>query len=173
MRKIHFGCGKAIIAGWENYDRDVDMAKDLPMANDSTDYIFSNHSLEHVTPQQGFHFLKECYRILKHQGVMRVGVPDIKRILSVCSMPNVNELYTANRGKDPIHAVEDVIFKFGHQSVYTADLLDTMLRTVGFSTIAALQWNYSPFSEFNEPLSAHHHDIVTWVETSVIDAWKT
>jgi len=172
MRKIHVGCGYEKFEGWENYDREVDISKPLPFENETVDYMFSNHMLEHVTQHQGFRFLKDCFRVLKPGGVLRVGVPDIKRILDMCSVPQVFTDYAIERGGSPGIAVENVIFKFEHQSAYTRDLLDAMLRCIGFITMDAQRWDQSPFEELHSALSSHHKDSILWIETSVIDAWK-
>jgi len=172
MRKIHVGCGGEKFDGWENYDREVDISRPLPFQSESVDYMFSNHMLEHVTQQQGYRFLQECHRILKTGGVLRVGVPDIARILEMCSIPQVFNDYAIERGGSATIAVENVIFKFEHQSIYTAELLDAMLRAIGFKTILANRWDQSPFEEFSSALAVHHKDPIIWIETSVIDAWK-
>jgi 2-polyprenyl-3-methyl-5-hydroxy-6-metoxy-1,4-benzoquinol methylase len=112
--------------------------------------------LEHVTQQQGYLFLRECYRVLKPAGVLRVGVPDIKRIWEMCSVPQIFTDYAVERGGSPTIAVENVIFKFDHKSAYTADLLDTMLRAIGFWTVAANRWDRTPFAEFQPALDSHH-----------------
>ena len=172
MKKLHLACGYERFEGWENHDRDVDMAKPLPFDGDSIDFIFNHHALEHVTQQEGYRFLGECYRILRPGGVLRIGVPDIRRILTICSVPHVFGPYVVERGGSARAAVEGVIFEFGHQAIYTADLLDAMLRTIGFRTTAALSWDDTAFAELRPTLAKHHRDHVLWVETTLIDACK-
>ena len=48
----------------------------LPFNNDSINFIFSEHFLEHLFFDESLSLLRECYRILKPFGVIRTSVPD-------------------------------------------------------------------------------------------------
>jgi predicted SAM-dependent methyltransferase len=80
MKKIQFCSGNNVLIDWENYDKQIDISKPLPFDNNSIDFIFLEHGLEHITQIEGIDFLKECYRILKINGVMRIAFPDIEKI---------------------------------------------------------------------------------------------
>jgi len=76
--KLHFGCGSHKLSGWQNLDLPhVDVTKRLKFADNTADFIFHEHLLEHLDEVDGFNFLKECYRILKLGGKMRVSCPSI------------------------------------------------------------------------------------------------
>ena len=79
--KLHLGCGKVFLDGWENHDSDVDICKPLPFVNDSVDFIFTEHVIEHITPSDGWRFFVECKRVLRVGGVIRTAFPDAARIL--------------------------------------------------------------------------------------------
>jgi len=82
MKKVQFGSGLNILDGWENTDfPKVDVTKPLAYQNSSVDRIFHEHMLEHIDEVDGFKFLKECYRILKPGGIMRIVVPSIDGII--------------------------------------------------------------------------------------------
>jgi predicted SAM-dependent methyltransferase len=51
----------------------------FPWADDSADVIYMGGTLEHFIPQQGEHVLRECYRVLKPGGILRINVPDNAR----------------------------------------------------------------------------------------------
>jgi predicted SAM-dependent methyltransferase len=133
MRKIQFGCGSNLLDGWDNRDSDCDIRKPLPYRDGCADFIFAEHVIEHLTPQQAWNFLEECHRILVHGGVVRIAVPDAQRIL-LHSKPD----YWAAVKKDgygdgsPKDAVKAVVFAHGHQSVWTSNLLRTFLKAIGF-----------------------------------------
>jgi predicted SAM-dependent methyltransferase len=48
----------------------------LDFEDNTFDFIFSEHFLEHLFLDEAFELLKECYRILKPNGVVRIVVPD-------------------------------------------------------------------------------------------------
>lgn len=55
-----------------------DVTKGLPFNDMSVDYIYTSHLLEHLRKEDAIFVLKECYRVLKQGGVLRVVVPDLK-----------------------------------------------------------------------------------------------
>jgi predicted SAM-dependent methyltransferase len=57
----------------------IDLSKTLPLPDNSIDMIYSSHLLEHFSyPNPMMNLLKECYRILKPNGVFDVCVPNAK-----------------------------------------------------------------------------------------------
>ena len=71
MKKLHLGCGFQILKGWDNIDNVPrtkgiiihDLTKPLSYAENSVDFIFNEHFIEHLTDGEGFNFLKECFRV--------------------------------------------------------------------------------------------------------------
>jgi predicted SAM-dependent methyltransferase len=63
MRKLNLGCGGNILAGWENHDMDVDITKPLQYEDNSIDFIFIEHCVEHTTTPDAVRFFAECLRI--------------------------------------------------------------------------------------------------------------
>ncbi len=58
-----------------------DLRGGLPFATESVDLICSHHCLEHLTYDEGFELLRECRRVLKPGGRMRLSVPDTEGLL--------------------------------------------------------------------------------------------
>ncbi len=54
-----------------------DVSKGLPYKDKSVDKIYSSHFLEHIPQDKAIRVLKECYRVLKTGGIMRLVVPDL------------------------------------------------------------------------------------------------
>jgi len=52
--------------------------KELPFKDNQVDYIYTSHLIEHFTKYEAFAMIKECFRILKPGGCIRVVVPDLE-----------------------------------------------------------------------------------------------
>lgn len=60
MRKIQFGCGRHSLNGWENTDLPaVDIRKNLEYGDNTVDFIFHEHVIEHLDEVDGYNFLVE------------------------------------------------------------------------------------------------------------------
>lgn len=85
--KINFGCGEGRLSGWINVDLErscrpdvvANLARDLPFASGSVDFIHSEDFISQLDLDQGGHFLRECRRLLKPGGVMRLLTPDLQK----------------------------------------------------------------------------------------------
>jgi len=82
MKIINLGCGNNPMEGCINIDvfpyPTVDKVMDLSkyqwdFANESIDGIYASHVIEHLKDQEMF--IKECYRILKPGGFLRLNLP--------------------------------------------------------------------------------------------------
>ncbi len=82
--KLNVGCGPNCKEGWVNIDLmdaradlNLDLRESLPFSDDSVSIIYSEHFFEHLDyPDEVGHFLGECFRVLKTDGVFSIGVPD-------------------------------------------------------------------------------------------------
>ena len=88
MVKINFGCGvEQHLPGWINVDSDfharpdvvADLSREMPFPSASADYIFSEALLEQLSLAQSAIFLRECRRVLKPTGVMRLLAADLRK----------------------------------------------------------------------------------------------
>lgn len=140
--KLHLCCGKNKLPGWENHDRDVDITKTLPFTDNYADFIYCEHGLEHIPIFYGVLFLKECNRILKPNGVIRIAIPciDILRqrydeTYEKMKNSRSNELRKIGfPSMNKAVAVYQIAFSFKHQSVFTIDSLNEFMKLCGFQT---------------------------------------
>jgi predicted SAM-dependent methyltransferase len=87
-RYLNLGCGSRIHPDWENVDfyptapgvRVHDLHKRTPYADETFDVVYHSHVLEHFQRPAALRFLRECCRVLKPGGVIRIAVPDLERI---------------------------------------------------------------------------------------------
>lgn len=136
MVKLHFACGGNIIDGWRNLDKNCDIRKTLPFLDAFVDFIFIEHGIEHVTQREGLHFLKECHRILRIGGVLRIHYPDVFKC-AVTPETTWDDFYhergwTKNGAR--IETVNEAMFStyFGHESYYSPQTMSAALLAAGF-----------------------------------------
>jgi predicted SAM-dependent methyltransferase len=83
---LHLGCGPRYLPGFVNIDanplRKIDIWLDvrcgLPFANQSVESIYSTHMIEHLYPDELEELLRECARVLKPAGGLRLVVPSLR-----------------------------------------------------------------------------------------------
>lgn len=88
MNLLNLGCGGTFHKDWINIDfvsksnsvQAHNLLEGIPFEAKSMDVIYHSHVLEHFSKVDGIQFIKECYRVLKSQGVIRIAVPDLERI---------------------------------------------------------------------------------------------
>ena len=50
----------------------------LPFSSNTVDVIYSSHMMEHLRRDDAIVFIKECFRVLKIGGALRLSLPDLK-----------------------------------------------------------------------------------------------
>jgi predicted SAM-dependent methyltransferase len=89
IRRLQWGCGSWRPSGWINSDRkegpgidiSCDIRDGLPLDTDSIDYAVSIHALPEVPYPDLIPVLTELRRVLKPNGVLRLGLPDLDRTI--------------------------------------------------------------------------------------------
>jgi predicted SAM-dependent methyltransferase len=59
----------------------ADVSRRLPYADGSASYVYSSHLIEHLSRWQALRFVRECRRVLRPGGIMRVATPDLNAIV--------------------------------------------------------------------------------------------
>jgi predicted SAM-dependent methyltransferase len=116
-----------------------DLTKIFPWQDETIDVIYSSHTLEHLSKVEGLQFLKECYRVLKKRGVIRIIVPDLQSIVNNYN----NKVFPAN---EFIERLDTLYYKknsrlktllmplvqFPHKCMYDNFSLLSIMNDIGF-----------------------------------------
>jgi predicted SAM-dependent methyltransferase len=52
----------------------------MPLPDNSADVLYSSHMMEHLDHAEALGFLREAYRVLRPGGVIRLVMPDLRKI---------------------------------------------------------------------------------------------
>ncbi|MEG4086302.1 methyltransferase domain-containing protein [Microcoleus sp. POL10_C6] len=162
--KLHIGCGQVKLAGWVNIDESLhpgitdvqlDITKGLPYDDNSCSLIHHEHFLEHLSAEAGLNFLKECYRVLKLGGVMRIAMPSLDLIIEKYYLGNWKDQdwlkwpeyqFIQTRAE-----MLNISFRWwGHQWLYDREELHRRLQEAGFTIIRDVEWGNSDIPELRK-----------------------
>jgi predicted SAM-dependent methyltransferase len=87
---LNLGCGYHYHPDWVNLDfiqsgPDViahNLTEGVPFNDGNFEVVYHSHVLEHFSKQQANMFMRECYRVLRKGGIIRVVVPDLSQIIA-------------------------------------------------------------------------------------------
>ena len=88
MRLLNLGCGSNYHKEWLNIDfisnnkivKEYNLLNGIPYEDNQIDVVYHSHVLEHFSKEDGVNFIKECHRVLKKGGIIRIVVPDLETI---------------------------------------------------------------------------------------------
>src|SRR6266508_4294813 len=88
--KLQIGGALHRLDGWLNTDIDpvagvmfMDATKPFPFADETIQFIYTEHMIEHIPREKATAMLSECYRVMRKGGVLRVTTPDLAAIVGL------------------------------------------------------------------------------------------
>jgi predicted SAM-dependent methyltransferase len=141
--QLHLGSGKEHKANWVNVDLLGDpvdlawnLARPLPLPDDSVDAIFHEHLLEHLPLDKGIAFLRECDRVLKPDGVIRIGVPDAGALIDSYREDPDGLLGQLRPDRPtPMLALQEFFYWYRHRCMYDLQTLLMVGASAGFTRL--------------------------------------
>ena len=156
---LNIGCGRQHLSGFVNmdieqpYDVKLDATQGLPYQDQTVDGVYSEHFFEHLTQTEGLAFLRECRRVLKLDGRIRVAMPDldeeVRRYVSTDwrgddGIFNLGFEWVANR----CEMLNIGMREWGHKYLYNEEELVRVARMAGFEPTARFANGESRTPEF-------------------------
>jgi predicted SAM-dependent methyltransferase len=152
--RLNIGAGYYHLPGWLNTDcvptsREcifLDATKPFPLSNGAFAYIFCEHMIEHIPYRAGCDMLRECFRVLKDWGRIRIATPDLAVLLGLFTTPRTafQERYIqyiqdtflpSIKVYNPIFVINNAFRNWGHQFLYNEETLRAALQEAGFADI--------------------------------------
>jgi SAM-dependent methyltransferase len=159
--KINIGCGVSGLEGWQNLDnsltialsripflnrllsvpswpkdvRRYDVRKNLPFNTATAQYIYSSHTFEHFTHPESLKVAKECFRVLKEGGVIRIAVPDLGLFVrEYIEDTSPMASHTLLSRLSLTHSLRDVVHPgSNHSQMFDRRSLVHLLQSAGFA----------------------------------------
>jgi predicted SAM-dependent methyltransferase len=169
-KRLHIGAGSVAHVGWLGSDLTpkigkgiiyIDASKKLPFDDNSFDYIYSEHMIEHISYESATYMLNECNRILKKDGKIRISTPDLDQYLSLFEpgKSKIQEDFITYMKKNwlkkfdndanlPYHILNLNMHAWGHTYIYCKTTLKQQLINTNFSKIQDYKNNESSDSTF-------------------------
>lgn len=172
--RLHLGSATNRLPSWVNVDllrpgRALDLYWDLrrplPFEDASVDAIFAEHLLEHLPFTAGVRLLRECRRVLRQSGIVRVGVPDLDRyIASYLGQDDIIERVRPGRPTRAL-ALGEPFFLYGHRCMYDFETMRHALLGAGFTHVEHSSFGLGRLQP--SPDSMERRD-----ETMYVEAWS-
>lgn len=165
--RVHIGSASHPLSEWINVDVGggdlmIDVNWGLPLGDESTSHIYCAHLLEHLRyHDQAPRFLREAHRILQPDGVIRLVVPDVRRLLRAYASEDAEFFVDRSR----FYGIGDAFtsagvatldyilmfcgagpqqhLSFNHKFGYDLETLSRLLRLAGFSSVEVSSYQNS------------------------------
>ncbi|MCB0331144.1 MAG: methyltransferase domain-containing protein [Bdellovibrionales bacterium] len=129
-------------------------AKQIPVSTASADVIYSSHMLEHLDRNEARRFLKEAYRCLKPNGILRIVVPDLELAVKDYLQNSDADSFVARlklAHQKPAALSERIkgwiVGWRDHRWMYDGQSLRKLLFEIGFSRVEVLEAGCSLIAE--------------------------
>lgn len=159
--KLNLGCGFHPFKGWMNLDvvncEGVEHC-DLSHKNclwafydgPKVDFIFSEHFLEHIKHDQAVTLMKDCHRVLKPGGVIRVSTPDLWKLVDAYTHERLDIWGGAWQPKTKAQMLNEGMRDWGHKYMYDLPELTGLLHDAGFRKVTPVKWLESEYPELRK-----------------------
>lgn len=143
--RLHLGCGDKYLPSFVNIDANpfrkidlwLDLRNPLPFPDGAADGIYTQETLEHLYPNELGRLLRECRRVLKPGGFIRIGVPHLRHAVEAYTtgqdswFPEGPRFYRSLGGR-----LSNFLLCDGqHRNAFDFSMLEELLTNSGFTQI--------------------------------------
>jgi SAM-dependent methyltransferase len=141
--------------GWTSMpEAEVDITKRLPFEDNSVDVIFTEHVFEHLPFEGALSFLRESYRVLNSQGILRTVCPCLDKLIQFKPdeihrhyaqvqtrhyYPNedrmLNELGLEFTDYGFVFMMDSLMKGHNHKLIWTSKMVADVTESIGFTAV--------------------------------------
>jgi predicted SAM-dependent methyltransferase len=152
--KLNIGCGAHVLTGWLNTDyhpelpmvMHLDAKQRFPFSEETFNYIYSEHVIEHMSYSDGVKMLRECFRVLKTSGKIRISTPNLAFLVDL-TRPDKTDLQRAYikwaartfipgaPDDNEVFVINNFVRDWGHTFIYDEKTLRGAMASASFSKI--------------------------------------
>lgn len=185
--KLQIGAGFNGLSGWLNGDIlprkpdyiYLDATAPLPFADNTFAFAYTEHMIEHIGYRSACDFVRECHRVLRPGGVLRISTPDLAVLVGMFVRDDdpVADEYVAYAVRTYVpHAGPNVkafvlnnfFYNWGHAFIFDRETLATVLTQAGFRD---LSWHSPQESSRPELRNLETHGRL--IGSEKINAWQS
>lgn len=185
--KLQVGTGFNGHDGWLNADilpRNkchiyLDATQPMPFRDDTFDFIYAEHMIEHIGYRSAQQFVRECHRVLRPGGILRMSTPDLGIITGMYANPATPRVdryidFLTRRLEAPssltkkAFAINNYFYNWGHAFLFDRQTLATVLDAAGFTF---LTWHAPMESDHVELRGLEKHGLLVGDEE--FNAWQS
>jgi predicted SAM-dependent methyltransferase len=149
MPRLHIGCGPQHFPGWINIDnapypgvdRVLDVREGLPFEDVSL--IYAEHFIEHLAYDDALQLLRECRRVLRDDGVLRLSTPNLDWVWA----SHYRRVLADEQKILACFAINRAFRGWGHQFLYNEHTLTATLLDAGFASVVRREYGQSEHDE--------------------------
>jgi SAM-dependent methyltransferase len=144
-KHLHLGCGTKYLPGFLNIDGNIfnkidvwlDVRNGLPFRSNSVDSIYSTHMFEHFYSDELKRLLRECARVLKPGGGIRLIVPSLEGAIAAYAQKRSDWFEDFPQHFDSIGGkFSNFVFCDGqHRTAFDFGYFKEILRDAGFREV--------------------------------------
>jgi predicted SAM-dependent methyltransferase len=144
-RHLHLGCGTKYLPGFVNIDGNflnridlwLDVRNGLPFGANSVDSIYSTHMFEHFYADELEKLLRDCSRVLKPGGGIRLIVPNLESAIAAYERNQVKWFDPFPHNFDSVGGrFSNFVFCDGqHRAAFDYSHMEEVLRRAGFNAV--------------------------------------
>ena len=158
VRKLQIGSGSNLLPGWLNTTLYpfapgtvyLNACTLFPVPDDSFDYVFSEHLIEHLEFEEAAKTLRESHRVLREGGRIRIATPNLEQIIALYTQPKsearqeyirwIMDNFRPQIGEySPAQVINQSFHGWRHKFIYDQATLVKALKDAGFVDIEAVK----------------------------------